>query len=140
MTEAEATETTVGQEEATEADLAGGQSDAAQSRADEAGGQEDPELVAKDSEIREALRRVIDPEIGIDVVTLGLIRQINFADDETEVIMILTTPFCPYGGMLVQQVKGVTKEVVGGEVTVTMGEENWSPEMMEGDLEAWGLI
>ncbi|MFN8423463.1 MAG: iron-sulfur cluster assembly protein [Anaerolineae bacterium] len=51
---------------------------------------------ALDSEIRESLRSVVDPEINIDVVTLGLIREIIFHPAETEVQMILTTPFCPY--------------------------------------------
>ena len=77
----------------------------------------------------------------MDVVTLGLIRSIDFRPDYTEVTMILTTPFCPYGGMMVQQVKTTTEAVTGDEVKITMGEEAWSPEMMEGaDLAEWGLI
>jgi metal-sulfur cluster biosynthetic enzyme len=55
--------------------------------------------------------------------------------------MILTTPFCPYGGAMVQQVKMTAAEATGRDVTVTMGDETWSPEMMEGgDWAEWGLI
>ena len=101
----------------------------------------DVDEAARESVLREALRVVIDPEIGIDVVTLGLIRGIDFHADFTEITMILTTPFCPYGGAMVQQVKMAGQDTVGGEVKVTMGEESWSPDMMEGgDWAEWGLI
>lgn len=99
------------------------------------------DTVVKESDLREALRQVIDPEIRIDVVTLGLIRDVSIREDETEITMILTTPFCPYGGWLIQQVRDVARSVLGTEVQVTMGEEQWSPAMMEGaDLAEWGLM
>jgi len=95
-----------------------------------------------ESEIREALRHVVDPEINIDVVTLGLIREVVVGDDSTEVRMILTTPFCPYAGTLVQQVKDMTRDVTEGDVKVTLLEEPmWSPDLMEGgDWSEWGLV
>ncbi len=98
--------------------------------------------VARESEVREALRQVVDPEINLDVVTLGLIREIVFHPDHTDVRMILTTPFCPYAGMLVQQVKDVTRMVTLGEAKVTLLDEpRWSPDLMEGgDWGEWGLI
>ncbi len=100
---------------------------------------EDP---VRESELREALRQVVDPEINLDVVTLGLIRTVHFHPDHTEVGMILTTPFCPYAGMLVQQVRDVTRFVTEGEAKVTLLDEpQWSPELMEGgDWSEWGLI
>lgn len=99
------------------------------------------DLAVRESEIREALRQVVDPEIQIDVITLGLIRQILFHPAETEVQMILTTPFCPYAGVLVQQVKDTTRLVTDGPVRVTLTDELWSPEMMEGgDWSEWGLL
>ena len=94
--------------------------------------------------IREALRAVVDPELGLDVVTLGLIRDIVFHDDkETEVKMIMTTPFCPYAGMLIQQVQQVTAVTVDGPARVTLLDEPlWEPSMMEGGdiFSEWGLI
>jgi metal-sulfur cluster biosynthetic enzyme len=95
---------------------------------------------AREAELRDALRAVVDPEIGMDVITLGLIRGIHFGDEQTEVTMILTTPFCPYGGMLIQQVKSITEATVGGAAQVVLGEEIWSPEMMEGDWSEWGFM
>lgn len=100
------------------------------------------EQAALDSEIREALRTVVDPEINIDVVTLGLIREIEFHPAETEVRMILTTPFCPYAGSIIQQIKDVTRNVAGNDVRVTLLDTPpWSPDLMEGgDWGEWGLI
>lgn len=96
---------------------------------------------AREEALRDALRVVIDPEIGLDVVTLGLIRGIAFDDGLTTVTMILTTPFCPYGGAMIQQVKMTAIDATGGDVTVVMGEEPWSPDMMEGgDWAEWGLV
>ena len=93
-------------------------------------------------ELREALRGVVDPEINLDIVTLGLIRDIVFDAERTDVRMILTTPFCPYAGTLVQQTKDVAREVIGGEVGVSLLDEpRWSPELMEGgDWSEWGLV
>lgn len=99
------------------------------------------EEAARESEIREALRAVVDPEINIDVVTLGLIRDVVFHEEETEIRMLLTTPFCPYAGTLVQQVKDMTRTVTGGEAKVTLLEDRWTPDMMEGgDWAEWGLV
>jgi metal-sulfur cluster biosynthetic enzyme len=96
---------------------------------------------AMEARIREALRNVVDPEIRIDVVALGLIRHVVFHPDATEVQMILTTPFCPYGGILVQQVTDAARSVVDGDVRVTLLDEMWSPDLMEGgDLSEWGLL
>lgn len=77
--------------------------------------------------ILDALRTVVDPEIGMNVVELALIRQIVLGDGRTEVKMVLTTPFCPYGGALIAQVKEVTEEVVGHDVKVTLLAERWDP-------------
>ena len=77
--------------------------------------------------LREALRQVVDPEIQIDVITLGLIREVVFHPGETEVRMILTTPFCPYAGSMIQQVKEQVESVVENEVKVTLLAERWDP-------------
>jgi metal-sulfur cluster biosynthetic enzyme len=77
--------------------------------------------------ILDALRSVVDPEIGMNVVELALIKQIILGDALTEIKMILTTPFCPYAGSMIQQVKEATEEVVDTEVKVTLLAERWDP-------------
>jgi len=47
------------------------------------------------AEIREALREVIDPELGVNIVDLGLVYAIEIVDNEVRVTMTMTTPACP---------------------------------------------
>jgi metal-sulfur cluster biosynthetic enzyme len=77
--------------------------------------------------ILDALRGVVDPEIGMNVVELALIKQIILGPDSTEIKMILTTPFCPYAGSMIAQVKEQTETVVDHDVKVTLLAERWDP-------------
>ena len=81
--------------------------------------------------VREALRGVLDPELHLDVVSLGLIKTIDLEKTPVEIKMLLTTPFCPYGPWLVQQVKESAEHAAGREAKVEVVPEQWSPEMME---------
>ena len=87
----------------------------------------DAERRATELAILDALRAVVDPEIGMNVVELALIRQIILAPDSTEIKMILTTPFCPYAGSMIQQVKEQAESVVEHDVKVTLLAERWDP-------------
>ena len=87
----------------------------------------DPERRATELAILDALRAVVDPEIGMNVVELALIRQILLGTDETEIKMILTTPFCPYAGSMIQQVREQAETVVDHPVKVTLLAERWDP-------------
>ena len=87
----------------------------------------DAERRATELAILDALRAVVDPEIGMNVVELALIKQIILGKDETEVKMILTTPFCPYAGSMIQQVKEQAESVVEHDVKVTLLAERWDP-------------
>jgi metal-sulfur cluster biosynthetic enzyme len=87
----------------------------------------DPARRATELAILDALRAVVDPEIGMNVVELALIKQIILGPDSTEVKMILTTPFCPYAGSMIAQVKEQTETVVDHDVKVTLLAERWDP-------------
>jgi metal-sulfur cluster biosynthetic enzyme len=87
----------------------------------------DPQRRATELAILDALRAVVDPEIGMNVVELALIKQIILGPDTTEVKMILTTPFCPYAGSMIQQVKDQAESVVEHDVKVTLLAERWDP-------------
>ena len=87
----------------------------------------DPERRATELAILDALRSVVDPEIGMNVVELALIKQIVLGEDSTEIKMILTTPFCPYAGSMIQQVKEEVEAVVEHDVKVTLLAERWDP-------------
>lgn len=98
-------------------------------------------IASREEELMEALRTVIDPEIGLNIVELGLIRNIDLGDEEGKVTMILTTPFCPYGPALIEQVRHTASNTMGHPVSVEIGTELWDPSMMEeGAGGDWGLF
>ena len=87
----------------------------------------DAQRRATELAILDSLRAVVDPEIGMNVVELALIKQIILGPDSTEIKMILTTPFCPYAGAMIQQVKEQAESVVEHPVKVTLLAERWDP-------------
>ena len=56
-----------------------------------------------EGEVLDLLRSVIDPEAGVDIVSLGLVRKITVAGDQVALVMTLTTPGCPVAGRLFQE-------------------------------------
>jgi metal-sulfur cluster biosynthetic enzyme len=87
----------------------------------------DAERRATELAVLDALRNVVDPEIGMNVVELALIKQILLGETESEVKMILTTPFCPYAGSMIQQVREQAESVLDHPVKVTLLAERWDP-------------
>jgi metal-sulfur cluster biosynthetic enzyme len=100
------------------------------------------DTVAREEEIKTALRNVYDPELGLNVIELGLIRKIDFYPDLTEVTMLLTTPFCPYGPALIEQVRRTVEKTSEKPARVTLAMEMWDPSMMEGGgpPAEWGMF
>lgn len=91
--------------------------------------------------LREALRVVVDPEIGMNVIELGLVRKVEIQEDRGHITMIMTTPFCPYAPQLLEQVRRTAQEYLGVPTTIEMGLEMWDPSMMEdGAGDDWGLF
>ncbi|MEI7604980.1 MAG: hypothetical protein RIT06_746 [Chloroflexota bacterium] len=88
---------------------------------------QDVQKRATELAILDALRSVVDPEIGMNVVELALIRQVLVGETESEVKMILTTPFCPYAGSMLAQVKEAAESVLEHPVKVTLLAERWDP-------------
>ena len=60
--------------------------------------------------LREKLKEVVDPEIGMDIIQLGLIRDVQIENDIARMKMILTTPFCPYGPAMIEMTKAKAVE------------------------------
>jgi metal-sulfur cluster biosynthetic enzyme len=87
----------------------------------------DAERRAKELAVLDALRNVVDPEIGMNVVELALIKQVLLGETESEVKMILTTPFCPYAGSMIAQVKEQAEIALDHPVKVTLLAERWDP-------------
>lgn len=78
--------------------------------------------------VTEALRDVMDPEIHMNVVDLGLIKEIAVAEDRVSVRMVLTFPGWPLAGYLVNQVRDRVSQVAEGrQVEVQLLDEPWIP-------------
>jgi len=78
-----------------------------------------------DELVLETLRQVIDPEIGCNIVDLGLVYRYAYADGTLTVVMTLTTPGCPMHDMLAEGVKNVLLTLEG--VTAVNVEVVWDP-------------
>jgi metal-sulfur cluster biosynthetic enzyme len=85
---------------------------------------------AQELAVRSVLETVMDPELGLSVIDLGLIREVHFLPGKTLVRMMLTTPFCPYAPQLMADVKQATMSVVPQECEVEILPDAWSPDLM----------
>lgn len=85
------------------------------------------------------LQEVMDPELGMNIVQLGLVRNVVLNDDDALVTMIFTTPFCPYAPQLMEDCRTTAEEILGIPTKIEMGREFWDRSMMEDDAIDWGL-
>lgn len=91
------------------------------------------QTVATEEQVINALRTVHDPEIPVNIYDLGLIYELNIAEDGTvTIVMTVTAPACPVAGQLPQDVANAVDQVEGtGEITVTLTwDPPWTPERM----------
>ena len=99
-----------------------------------------PEIVEK---VESALRQVLDPEIGLSVIELGLVRNIVLKDEGkgAHITMIMTTPFCPYAPALLEMTRSRAEEELNVDTTIEMGMELWDLSFIEEGAGAdWGLF
>ena len=98
-----------------------------------------PDLVEP---VEKALRQVVDPEIGLNVVELGLVRNVKLEnEDKAQVTMIMTTPFCPYAPALLDMTRTKAAEALKRDTTIQMGTEMWDLSYMEEGTGAdWGIF
>jgi metal-sulfur cluster biosynthetic enzyme len=90
--------------------------------------------------LKESLRNVIDPEIGLNIIELGLVRNVSIHDDQADVFMIMTTPFCPYAPALLEAARQKAETALEMHASISFGMEPWDPSMMEeGAGAAWGF-
>ncbi|HNB53017.1 MAG TPA: iron-sulfur cluster assembly protein [Anaerolineales bacterium] len=90
--------------------------------------------------LKTALREVVDPEIGMDIIQLGLVRNVAIDDQKATITMILTTPFCPYGPAMLEMTRQRAEKALTMPTTIKMGTEMWDFSYMEDGAGAdWGL-
>ncbi len=88
-------------------------------------------MVEKEQVI-ETLKKVMDPEIQYDIWSLGLIYNIEIEGNKVKILMTFTTPMCPYGPVLMDDVRRQVSAIDGvGEVAIELTfTPVWSPEKM----------
>ena len=87
------------------------------------------------------MKEIVDPELGLNVLELGLIRDVQIKDNNAVVRMILTTPFCPYGPAMLEVTRQKAESALGMPVTIDLGMEMWDPSMMDEKTAAdWGFF
>jgi metal-sulfur cluster biosynthetic enzyme len=91
--------------------------------------------MASVEEVQEVLRDVIDPELGLDFVELGLIYGIEVEGGNVKITYTLTTPACPIGPQVAEQIEEYVSELDGVEQIepVMTFSPPWTPERMSED-------
>jgi metal-sulfur cluster biosynthetic enzyme len=88
-----------------------------------------------ESGLREAMREVMDPEAGMNIVDLGLVYGVRIGAGRVEVDLTMTTPACPMGAMIVDEARAVLRRALPATTEVVVNlvwEPPWSPSMMSG--------
>ena len=92
-----------------------------------------------------ALKQVIDPELGVNIVDLGLVYEVDLKKEGERVVsvnveMSLTTPGCPLGGYFLEQVNGVVARATGLDEEMVkvqiVWDPPWIPDMMKDEIRA----
>lgn len=90
------------------------------------------EEIKLEDQVRSNLRRVIDPEIGINIVDLGLIYNIDVNEEnDVQVLMTLTAPNCPFGEMIMMETEFAVRSTKGTnnvKINLTFTPP-WNPEI-----------
>ncbi|HBV05663.1 MAG TPA: aromatic ring hydroxylase [Gemmatimonadetes bacterium] len=87
-------------------------------------------MTVTEKDVRTALKGVKDPELGLDLVVLGLIYEIKVEGGCVEAVMSLTSPMCPVAGQIVEEVQAAIEGIDGvasAEVELTF-DPPWTPD------------
>lgn len=87
-------------------------------------------MAVTEKDVRDALKTVKDPELGLDLVVLGLVYDIEVEGARADVLISLTSPLCPVAGQIVEDAKQAVLGVEGidvAEVELTF-DPPWTPE------------
>ncbi|AJF60546.1 MAG: aromatic ring hydroxylating enzyme [archaeon GW2011_AR10] len=91
-----------------------------------------------EEKIREKLKGIIDPELGLNIVDLGLIYELKVDNGKALIRMSLTTPACPYGPKILSDAKKAVENVPGvkeARVEITFNPP-WNPSMASDEVKA----
>lgn len=87
-----------------------------------------------EAQILHALRMVVDPEIGVNIVDLGLVYKVDIREQEIQVDMTMTSPACPLHHLIVAEARTILQRKFKNEVKSVnislVWDPPWNPEML----------
>ncbi len=91
-----------------------------------------------EEDVTEALKAVLDPEVGVNIVDLGLVETLNISDDRVYVGLIMTTPACPQGGSICQDAMDAIRRHCGDPMVDVelLSQPFWTPDRMTEDAKS----
>ncbi|KON80341.1 metal-sulfur cluster assembly factor [Azoarcus sp. PA01] len=95
-----------------------------------------PASVPDVESVRTLLRRVIDPEVGVNIVDLGLVYRIDVTAEEVLIEMTMTSPACPMGDMIMDDIDAVLDGALPENLRVVVKmvwDPPWNPGMMNAE-------
>jgi len=93
-------------------------------------------FLLNDEVVRQALYEVYDPELGVNIIDLGLVYRVDVEGSDVRITMTLTTPGCPLHDMLTEAVDQAVRTYVptAGKIVVDLvWDPPWSPDMITTD-------
>jgi metal-sulfur cluster biosynthetic enzyme len=93
-------------------------------------------MITVEDKIRDALKKVVDPELGVSIVDLGLIYDVRYEKGEAEVEMTLTSPGCPLAPIIDKKIKSALSDIpeIKHLVVEIVWDPPWSRELMSAEL------
>ncbi len=85
-------------------------------------------MITKEELVENVFKKYVDPELGIDIWTLGLIYDVKIELDVVKVMLTFTSPFCPYGPQMVGELKERIREKGAKDVSIEVTfDPPWQP-------------
>ena len=85
-------------------------------------------MITTEELIEDVFKKYVDPELGIDIWTLGLVYNVELQEDKVKILLTFTSPLCPYGPQMVEELKEmiINKRAKEVEIEVTF-DPPWQP-------------
>ncbi len=86
-----------------------------------------------EEEVRTVLRSIIDPEVGMNIVDLGLVYGVKILDNKLQVDLTMTTPACPMGELILDDAREILESLAPEGVEIDLNlvwDPPWSPDKM----------
>jgi len=85
-------------------------------------------MITKDQLIEQVFKQYVDPELGIDIWTLGLVYKVTIEKDSVTILLTFTSPMCPYGPQMVEDLERLIKEKGAKKVKIEITfDPPWKP-------------